>query len=168
MCHISPILILICLIMIPPPQIDLQGSLHSKSSKFELELTLERYLNGTKSSANFEPLCKFNPKPIGDLLLQLKSGLNLLRENRGCKNNILKFDYVDSIYVENENQLGKSSLDLDDDFGVLMMRGMLWRRKCPLLRMLLKVRMFVNLCILFLSMMSLTLVSLALLRLLPS
>ncbi|XP_057248713.1 uncharacterized protein LOC130590397 [Beta vulgaris subsp. vulgaris] len=69
---------------------------------------------------DYEPLPQFDaqnaPPTIVDPLLQLEIDLKLLREKWGCNDDILKFDYVDSRDVENENQLGKSSLDLDDGF----------------------------------------------------
>lgn len=120
------------------------------------KLSLERFLKGPNSSANYEPLPKFDPKSIEDLFLQLKSGLNFLRENHGCKNDILKFRYIDSRYIENENQLQNPKI-LMMVFGVVTMRGMFLRRKGPLLRILLKVRIFISLFIPFLSLIFLPL-----------
>ena len=69
---------------------------------------------------DYEPLPKFDaqnaPPTIVDPLLQLEIDLKLLREKLGRNDDILEFDYVDSRDVKNENQLGKSSLDLDDGF----------------------------------------------------
>ncbi|XP_057249667.1 uncharacterized protein LOC109134709 [Beta vulgaris subsp. vulgaris] len=63
------------------------------------------------------------PPTIVDPLLQLEIDLKLLREKLGCNNDILEFNDVDSRNVRNENQLGKSSIELEDDFEVLMNNG---------------------------------------------
>lgn len=42
-------------------------------------------------------------QPIDDPLLKLNNDLKLLREKWGCNDGILKFDYVNSESVENED-----------------------------------------------------------------
>ncbi|XP_019107903.2 uncharacterized protein LOC109136351 [Beta vulgaris subsp. vulgaris] len=76
--------------------------------------------NDESHMLDYESLPQFDsqnaPPTIVDPLLQLEIDLKLLRTKLGCNDDILEFNDVDSRDVKNENQLGKSSLDLDDGF----------------------------------------------------